>query len=181
MELAKKPEMVLSFAAVVIAGGGLFYMNNKINLLGQTLTNATNQIDAIGKVIGELRPKEIAESKETLAAMSERLRSLDQFVYAFKKDFEEIKKEIENFNVDQRSDNTVLENFINEMSKIIETNSQDSKVGTVELMNTEEVSKKKKKRKPSRAQVKFEEDDGDSDEDEVASKLERLRKQRSRR
>ena len=168
MDFAKKPETILSLAAVILAGGSAVYTNNKINALTQSLDKIIINVDAIGKKVGELRLSDLNDTKDQTKILGENLRKLDRFTY-------QLKNVVEEFQDSQQSDNESIQVFVN---KLIHENELVN-IEDLDLVNVEEVTQKKKSQKKKK-NVRFvkREESSEDDDDDVSSKIDRMRKKR---
>jgi hypothetical protein len=181
MDFVKKPEVVLSIASVVISSGTLFYTNQRLTALTDALDKVITNVDAIGKTIGDLRPKEIMENKEILTSVNENLRKLDKFVYNFK-------QEMDTFRDGQLYDNENIEDVVNSLAKsLVELGSTST--SCLELTNVEVSEPVPVKRRGVRTavatttptrKVQFRNEDREDDEDEVQSKIAKMRQRKTR-
>jgi hypothetical protein len=165
MEIFKKPDTVFSLSALAIAGASATYSYKKLQELTDTVNKLTDQVNAIGKNVGNIKP--IHEKTIDLDSV---IHELDRTLSALKKEFEETLEL-------QQADNQVLEDYINNVVKTAEL----PNVQELQLENIEEVQPKKRGKKKKRG-VRFarpqRDEPSEDDEDEVSGKLERLRRRR---
>jgi hypothetical protein len=155
------------------------YAHQKLLAITQTLDKVITNVDAIGKTIGEMKPKEVIESRDQITTLSNSIQRLDRYVYDFKQDIEAFKEV-------QLADNEVLEDVINKIAKAIDAGVEDpkDKIGNIELENLEEEPPAPKRRggkstpQPrSRTKKVVQFEDADEEED-VRVKLNKIRQQR---